>query len=57
MHCGGGTPMCNRGCQAPTCAPACGVANICCVVPGPGPEAPPMCLAGPTCPVGCPACK
>ncbi len=56
-RCDGANSMCLQGqCVAPTCAPSCSAAQSCCLVNGPGPTAPPRCVDGPTCPVGCPGC-
>lgn len=54
--CAGSASMCNNGrCTAPTCSPACGSEQQCCL-----PDTPvghtPVCVDGPTCPVGCPIC-
>jgi hypothetical protein len=57
LACTGATSMCLSGaCVAPICSPACASGQQCCDVPGPGPAQPPLCIAGSTCPVGCPAC-
>ncbi len=55
--CSGSKSMCLGGsCQAQTCQPACGDGFKCCDLQGPGPSGPPKCVAGQTCPVGCPSC-
>lgn len=55
--CTGTTPMCLAGhCASPVCSPACGTGTICCEIDGPGPTRF-QCVAGTTCPIGCPACK
>jgi hypothetical protein len=55
--CSGATSMCLGGsCSTPVCAPACDPGTICCEIDGPGPTHF-SCVAGTTCPVGCPSCK
>ncbi len=55
--CSGSTSMCLGGsCAAPVCSPTCGGSQICCEIDGPGPTHF-ACVAGPTCPIGCPSCK
>jgi hypothetical protein len=50
--------MClGRQCVVPTCLPSCGAGQSCCEIQVPGPSLPPMCVNGPTCPVGCPLCQ
>ena len=56
VRCAAPSSMCAGGhCGTPLCAPGCVAGQTCCELDGPGPTRI-QCVAGSTCPVGCPLC-